>query len=659
MFIRDNILSILIFLPVAASIMVLLIPRRFDALIRWFSLAAAVVTFAIAVPLFFWFDLKTTGMQFQQVVPWVKTARFAINYHVGIDGISLFLVLLTTFLVPVAMLASWRSITDHAREFYFSLLILLGAMIGVFVSLDLILFYVFWDAMLILMYFIIGVWGYQNRIYASIKFFIYTLVGSLLMLVAIIYLGFQNPTGVTFDLLELTSAGPIARNIQFWLFGAFGLAFAIKIPIFPLHTWLPDAHTEAPTAGSVILAGILLKMGAYGFLRFCLPLFPLAAVYFAPLLIVLGIIGIIYGALVAFAQPDVKRLVAYSSVSHLGFVVMGIFAFNIQGIQGALLLMIAHGLATGAMFLVVGILYDRRHSRLMADFGGVWKVMPVLGGFFMLAALASLGLPGLSNFPGEFLVVVGTFLARNWIYAALTASGVVLSTIYILWLYGNVMQGPTEKPAIRSMRDLTVREIFVLTPVILFIILLGAFPGTVLSRTEASAGRVMEAVRNREQVRGNKEQKLGVKEVVASLRANPWTYRITGRSTSFHQSQKLASAQTTRAEVSSVLGLSARIGSKQSDAKNDNHVTLNLIQGPFPPRHSELDSEPIPKLIPSQARNDVVIASCFGLLAAEADTAGVEKLNMLRDRSPSRSTVLHQSEAYLHPVTSEEKGVER
>ncbi|MEN6520951.1 MAG: NADH-quinone oxidoreductase subunit M [Armatimonadota bacterium] len=551
MFIRDNILSILIFLPVAASIIVLLIPRRFDALIRWFSLAAAMAAFALSVPLFFWFDLKTSGMQFQQSVPWVETTRFAINYHVGIDGISLFLVLLTAFLVPVAMLASWRSITERAREFYFSLLILLGAMTGVFVSLDLILFYVFWDAMLIPMYFIIGVWGYQNRIYASIKFFIYTLVGSLLMLVAIIYLGFRNPTGVTFDLLELTAAGPIAKSVQFWLFGAFGLAFTIKIPIFPFHTWLPDAHTEAPTAGSVILAGILLKMGAYGFLRFCLPLFPAAAVYFAPLLIALGIIGIIYGALVAFAQPDVKRLVAYSSVSHLGFVVLGIFAFNIQGIQGALLLMIAHGLATGAMFLIAGILYDRRHSRLMADFGGVWRVMPVFGGFFMIAALASLGLPGLSNFSGEFLVVVGTFLARNWIYAALAASGAVLSAIYILWLYGNVMQGPTEKPAVRSMRDLTVREVFVLTPVVIFIILLGVFPGPFLSRTEASAVRVMEAVKNREQERTVSSQPSAVSKDVT-------------------------------------------LNSK--DVILNNHcVTLNLIQGPFS------------SWIPSQARNDVVI----------------------------------------------------
>lgn len=510
--IRENILSILIFLPVAAGIIVLFIPRRFGTFIRWFSFASAAAVFGISIPLYFWFDPDTVGMQFSRFAPWIRVlpreiagvTRYAINYHIGIDGISLFLVLLTTFLVTVSILASWKSITERAREFYFSLLILMGAMIGVFVSLDLILFYIFWDAMLIPMYFIIGVWGHQNRIYASIKFFIYTLVGSLLMLAAIIYLGIQNPGGVTFDLLELTAA-PIARSVQFWLFMAFGLAFAIKVPVFPFHTWLPDAHTEAPTAGSVILAGVLLKMGAYGFIRFCLPLFPAAAVHFAPVMIVLGIIGIIYGALVAFVQPDIKRLVAYSSVSHLGFVVLGIFAFNIQGIQGALLLMIAHGLATGAMFLIVGILYDRRHSRLMSNFGGVWRVMPVLGGFFMIAALASLGLPGLSNFPGEFLVIVGTFLARNWVYAAFAASGVVLSAIYILWLYGNVMQGPTEKPQVREMRDLSAREVLVLAPVIIFILLLGVFPNLMLSRTEASARSVLEGVRGWE---------MGVSEIV-------------------------------------------------------------------------------------------------------------------------------------------------
>jgi len=498
----DHILTVLIALPIAASIVVLLVPRRHDAFIRWFSLAAGVAAFGLAIPLIFLFDSCNPGFQFQEFVPWIRVAprqvagvtRYAINYHLGIDGISLFLVILTAFLTPLSMLASWKSITARAKEFYLTMLLLQGAMTGVFVSLDLILFYVFWDAMLIPMYFLIGVWGHERRVYASIKFFIYTLVGSLLMLAAIVYLGLRNPTGLTFDFLEL-SAAPIARAAQFWLFLGFGLAFAIKVPVFPLHTWLPDAHTEAPTAGSVLLAGILLKMGAYGFIRFCLPLFPHASAYFAPLMVTLGIIGIIYGALVAFAQPDAKRLVAYSSVSHLGFVVLGIFAFNLQGMQGALVLMIAHGLATGALFLVVGMLYERRHTRMLADYGGVWRVMPAFGGFFMIAALASLGLPGLSNFPGEFLVIVGAFLARNAAYAALAASGVVFAAVYVLWLYGRLMQGPIQKPEVREMRDLSAREAFVLAPVIVFIILLGVFPGVLLSRSAASAERILAPVR--------------------------------------------------------------------------------------------------------------------------------------------------------------------
>jgi NADH-quinone oxidoreductase subunit M len=499
--IRENILTILIFLPIASGIVLLLLPRRWEAFIRWFSLAASVTVLGIAVPLYFWFNGNNGGMQFEAFIPWIKllphtvdgVTKYAINYHVGIDGISLFLVLLAAFLTPISMLASWKGINDKAKEFYISILFLEGAMMGVFVSLDLILFYVFWDAMLIPMYFIIGVWGYERRVYASIKFFIYTLVGSLIMLAAIIYLGRLGPNGVTFDLPELLKSH-LPMAIQCWLFLAFGLAFAIKVPIFPLHTWLPDAHTEAPTAGSVILAGVLLKMGAYGFLRFCLPLFPEASLAFGPYLAALGVIGIIYGAFVAYSQPDAKRLVAYSSVSHLGFVVLGIFAFNIQGLQGALIVMIAHGLSTGALFLLVGMLYERRHTRLLADYGGVWKVMPVFGGFFMIAALASLGLPGLSNFPGEFLAIVGAFIGRNWIYAALAASGVVAAAVYVLSLYRQLMQGPTENPDVKSMRDISVREIFVLAPVALFIILLGLFPNAMLSKTQASAERILQRV---------------------------------------------------------------------------------------------------------------------------------------------------------------------
>ncbi len=499
---KDYILSILIFLPIAAGLVTLLIPRRHDALIRWFTLLASLATFALSVPLFFWFNSRTAAFQFEEFRPWVQilprivdgATQYAINYHLGIDGISLMLVLLATFLTPVAMLASWRGITERAREFYFTLLLLEGAMLGVLLSLDLILFYVFWDAMLIPMYFLIGVWGSGNRVYASIKFFIYTLVGSLLMLAGIVYLGLTSPAGVTFDVVELARAG-VPYGLQYWLFLAFGLAFAIKVPIFPFHTWLPDAHTEAPTAGSVILAGVLLKMGAYGFLRFCLPLFPEASVTFAPLMATLGVIGIIYGALVAYVQPDMKRLVAYSSVSHLGFVVLGIFAFNMEGIQGALIVMVAHGLATGALFLCVGMIYDRRHTRMLADFGGVWRVMPAFGALFMIASLASLGLPGLSNFPGEFLVIVGAFAAKGWLFAFLAASGVVFAAVYVLWLFGRVMQGPTENPDVKTMRDLSVRELFVLAPVALFIVLLGLLPGPMLARTSQSAHALVQTIK--------------------------------------------------------------------------------------------------------------------------------------------------------------------
>ncbi len=500
--IKDHILTILIALPICGGILTLLIPRKAEWATRWFSLIIGLTTLGFAIPLFFWFDAKTAAMQFQEFLPWIKLmpheysgeTRYIVNYHLGIDGISLFLVLLTAFLTPVSMLVSWKSITEKTKVFYFSVLLLEGSLIGVFVSLDLILFYLFWDLVLIPMYFVIGIWGCERRVYASIKFFLYTFLGSLLMLASIIYLGVTNPGGVTFDLLELSSAS-IARGTQIWLFLAFGLAFAVKVPVFPFHTWLPDAHTEAPTAGSVILAGILLKMGAYGFLRFCLPLFPEASVIFGPYIAVLGVIGIIYGALVAFAQPDMKRLVAYSSVSHMGFVMLGMFAFTVEGLQGALIVMIAHGLSTGALFLIVGMLHERRHTRMMSDYGGAWRVVPVLGGFFILACFASLGLPGLSNFPGEFLVILGAFIGRSWVFAWLAAMGVVFAAAYVLRLFGNVMQGPTENPEVKQMQDLNLREIVLIAPVIIFIILLGVFPQALLSKSEKSVEEIALKIR--------------------------------------------------------------------------------------------------------------------------------------------------------------------
>lgn len=492
-----HLLSVILFMPLAAAIILMFVPRRSDAFIRWFAFVIGVVTFAFSLPLFSHFVISDSGMQFREFHPWISLfGRYVIDYHLGVDGISLFLVLLTTFLTPLAMLASWKGISERAKEFYISVLILETGMLGVFMALDLWLFYVFWEAMLIPMYFIIGIWGGPNRIYAAVKFFIYTMAGSLLMLVGIIYLGLQAPGGPSYNLLTLYGT-PIAPQTQIWLFLAFAIAFAIKIPMWPFHTWLPDAHVEAPTAGSVILAGVLLKMGGYGFLRFCLPLFPEATAYFAPWLLALGIIGIIYGALVAYAQPDMKKLVAYSSVSHLGFVVLGIFAFNQPGIEGAIILMVSHGLSTGALFLIVGMLYERRHTRMLSDYGGLWAVTPVLGSFFLIVTLASLGLPGLSGFVGEFLTIGGGYIEWGFRAAAFAAAGVVLAAIYMLTLFQRVMQGDVEKSENRGLSDLSLREIAILTPVVLLIILIGVYPKPFFDRMHSSVSNLTQLYQQR------------------------------------------------------------------------------------------------------------------------------------------------------------------
>ena len=496
-FIASHILTIIVFLPLAASVVVLLAPAGAHRFSKWFSLVASLVVLELSVPLYTGFRAGYAGPQFAEQVPWISLfGQKAIWYRLGIDGISLFLVLLTTLLTPIAILSSWNAITNRVREYYAFMLILETGMLGVFCSMDLFLFYIFWEAMLIPMYFLIGIWGGPNRVYATIKFVLYTMFGSLLMLVAIIALFFlhHGATGVyTFNLLELYGT-PLAKSVQFCLFAAFALAFAIKVPLWPFHTWLPDAHVEAPTAGSVILAGILLKMGTYGFLRFCLPLFPEASVAAAPVIAVIAIIGIIYGALVAYVQQDIKRLVAYSSVSHLGFVALGTFTFNIQGIEGGLVQMISHGLSTGGLFLIVGMIYERRHTREMSEFGGIWKSMPVLGAFFMIMTLASLGLPGLSGFVGEFLVIVGAFRVSVW-YAALAASGVVLAAIYMLWLFQRTMQGPMDNPKNANLPDLSLREIVVLVPVVIFIFLVGIFPRqALLSKMDASVQNVIQIV---------------------------------------------------------------------------------------------------------------------------------------------------------------------
>jgi NADH-quinone oxidoreductase subunit M len=478
------ILSILIFFPLAGGLAVLALEERAA---RVAALTIALAEFALSLHLWSWFAPADVAMQFVERAPWIPA--YGVSWFVGVDGLSLLLVLLTTLIVPICVLAMWNDVQMRVRQFLFCLLWLESGVVGVFVSLDLFLFYVFWELMLIPMYLLIGVWGNPaRRIYAAVKFFIYTMAGSLLMLVAILVLYFFHGklTGAyTFDLFSLYGT-PVPRAMQLWLFGAFALAFAIKVPVWPLHTWLPDAHTEAPTVGSVILAAVLLKMGTYGFLRFALPLFPQAAAHFAPLMIALALVGIIYGALVCMVQPDLKRLIAFSSVSHLGFVMLGIFAFNTVALQGSLLQMINHGLSTGALFLIVGMVYERRHTRQIADFGGLAKVMPIFAAFFMVVALSSIGLPGLNGFVGEFLILLGAFQARP-LYGVLGATGVILAAAYMLWMFQRVMFGEVVHEANRGLKDLSGREVAVLLPLVVLIVWIGVYPHTFLAKSEPSA----------------------------------------------------------------------------------------------------------------------------------------------------------------------------
>ncbi len=481
-----SILSAVTFLPVLGAAVVFLLPRRAEGLVKVTALATTLVTFAVSVPLFTRFDASLSAYQFVEQRTWMPT--LGVSYHLGVDGISLLLVLLTTFLMPLVLLSSWHSIERRWKEFAITMLLLETGMLGVFVALDLFLFYIFWEAMLVPMYLIIGIWGGPNRVYAAVKFILYTLTGSLLMLVAILALYFINgaATGAyTFDLPVLARYVLPAGRAQNLMFLAFALAFAIKVPMWPFHTWLPDAHTEAPTPGSVILAGVLLKMGTYGFLRFCLPLFPQATMAFAPWMFALAVIGIIYGAWVSTVQADMKKLVAYSSVSHLGFVVLGLFTLNPQGMVGAIIQMVNHGLSTGALFLIVGMLYERRHTRLIAEYGGLWKVVPALSVLFLIVTFSSIGLPGLNGFVGEFLILVGAFQVHRPA-AVLATTGIIFAAVYLLWMYQRVIFGDITHEENRALPDLSLREWVILVPVLACIIWIGVYPVALTGKTEAS-----------------------------------------------------------------------------------------------------------------------------------------------------------------------------
>ncbi|MDQ1589779.1 MAG: NADH-quinone oxidoreductase subunit [Pyrinomonadaceae bacterium] len=506
---QRSLLTILVLLPVAGAIAAVaygMAARRGETAAKWIALGFSTATFALSLLLLTGGGYAdSAAFRFEQNLPWI--GAIGARYHVGVDGISLWLVILTTLLVPISIVSSWHAVEKRPLAFYAFILLLESAMIGVFVSLDLLVFYLFFEASLVPMFFLIGVWGGERRIYAAAKFFIFTAVGSLLMLVGIIalyYIHLRQAGFGTFDYTTLlaslrSSQMVLGPDAQFWLFLAFAIAFAIKVPLFPFHTWLPDAHTEAPTAGSVILAGVLLKMGTYGLMRFNLALFPDASRYFAWVMITLAVIGIIYGALVAMVQPDVKRLVAYSSVSHMGFVVLGLFSFTEQGMQGSLYQMLNHGVSTGALFLLVGMIYERRHTRLISEFGGLAKPMPWFATLFVFASLSSVGLPILNGFIGEFLIMLGMWtspaLSQTWARVAtmLAATGVIWAAVYMLWMLQRVLFGRVKNEKNKRLTDLNWREMGLLLPLLALMIYMGVYPRPFLNRSRAA----VELVRSR------------------------------------------------------------------------------------------------------------------------------------------------------------------
>ncbi len=499
-FFMNNILNIVCYLPLAGMVLIMFIKRENTNAIKWIANITATAGFLISIPLITAFNdpryMNPNGFRFVYERPWIDL--IGAKYKFGIDGISMLLTLLTTLLGAIAVLSSWNAIKEREKEYYAFLLLLQTGMLGVFMSLDFLLFYVFWEVMLVPMYFLIGVWGGPRKLYAAIKFFLYTLAGSVLMLVGILAIYFyqHDVTGVySFDILALSKLG-FPTNLQYWVFLAFFLGFAIKVPMFPFHTWLPDAHVEAPTAGSVILAGVLLKMGTYGFVRFSLPMFPWATMHFLKPMLILSLIGIVYGALVAMMQKDMKSLVAYSSVSHLGFVMLGVFAATPVALQGGILQMLNHGISTGALFLIVGIVYERRHSRLISEYGGLSHIMPVYATVFLLMTLSSIGMPGLNGFIGEFFILQGTFAAPGlWKYAVIAVLGIVLGAAYMLWLYQRVMFGKLENPANSALPDLSMRELATFVPLIALAFWIGIYPTYFTKFLDQPVNTIVERVR--------------------------------------------------------------------------------------------------------------------------------------------------------------------
>ena len=473
-------LVLLTFFPLVGFLVILFLRNEQKAAIRWTALVTSLVTFGLSLWVLAQFD-PGAGLQMEIDQPWIRTAGAAIAFHMGLDGLSILMVLLTALLTPLAILSTWESVQEQVKGFMLFFLLLETGMLGVFLAQDMVLFYIFWEFTLIPMYFLIGIWGGKRRIYAAVKFFLFTMAGSVLMLLGVLYLGL---TTNTFSIPALIASREAFAGAQIWLFLAFAAAFAIKVPMWPLHTWLPDAHVEAPTAGSVILAGVMLKMGAYGFLRFNLPLFPQATLTLAPYMAALAVGGIIYGAIVSYQQKDVKKLVAYSSVSHLGFVMLGIFALSMQSLSGSILQMVNHGLSTGALFLIVGMLYDRRHTREMSAYGGIWKVVPVMGALMLFVTLSSAGLPGLNGFVGEFTILMGSFssqiLGSPW-FAGVATLGVILAAVYLLVMFEKVFLGPITQEENRGLKDISLREVLVLLPILVLILWIGLAPNYFLN----------------------------------------------------------------------------------------------------------------------------------------------------------------------------------